>query len=114
MTLNRGHTCRLIGLGQVGSASKQQKWLHALALSPMAHMPKADLTKAPPIVTTCPFSADAKQPKPETQADKTATPPEDKEKELAQALSDLLAGDINRYVIAADMLQSNPFICASA
>lgn len=57
----RGHACRCIGLGQVGSTSKQQKWLHALALSPMAYMKREDLAQLPPVITSCPFSPPQKR-----------------------------------------------------
>lgn len=51
----RKHACRLIGLGHVGSTSKQRKWLHALALSPMMHMKSDELQTMPTNVTQCPF-----------------------------------------------------------
>lgn len=51
----RGHPCRCIGLGHVGSTSKQRKWLHALSLSPMDKMRREDLTQQTPNVTPCPF-----------------------------------------------------------
>mmetsp|Transcript_174966 Transcript_174966/g.425693 ORF Transcript_174966/g.425693 Transcript_174966/m.425693 type:complete len:573 (+) Transcript_174966:8-1726(+) len=58
----RGHACRCIGLGQVGSTNKQQKWLHALALSPMAYMKKEDLAQLHATTTACPFGLSLKRP----------------------------------------------------
>merc|ERR1712151_118671 len=51
----KGYFCRCIGLGTVGSKDKDRKWLHALSLSPMAHMKRDDLTQAPPNATPSPF-----------------------------------------------------------
>eukprot|EP00416_Gambierdiscus_australes_P026413 CAMPEP_0171068694 /NCGR_PEP_ID=MMETSP0766_2-20121228/8717_1 /TAXON_ID=439317 /ORGANISM="Gambierdiscus australes, Strain CAWD 149" /LENGTH=382 /DNA_ID=CAMNT_0011525037 /DNA_START=69 /DNA_END=1214 /DNA_ORIENTATION=+ len=53
----KGHACRCIGLGQVGSTNKQQKWLHALALSPMVHMKREELMQQTATATACPFPA---------------------------------------------------------
>jgi len=58
-TLDRGHVCRCIGLGKVGSKEKHRKWLHALSLSPMAQMTKEELDQLPQGSTPCPFAATA-------------------------------------------------------
>jgi len=55
-TPQRGHVCRCIALGQVGGTSKQQRWMHALALSPMAHMKSGDLMQVPAGTTPNPFA----------------------------------------------------------
>merc|ERR1719159_666685 len=49
-----GHVCRCIGLGKVGSTSKQRRWMHALSLSPMAYMKREDLNQLPANATPCP------------------------------------------------------------
>lgn len=114
-TLKRGHTCRCIGLGQVGSASKQQKWLHALQLSSMAHMSTEDLTKPPTgIVTACPFNADASQSQAEGTGAKQGPPAlADNTELLREAMTHLLSGDMDEYRILAVKLGSSPFVCAS-
>merc|ERR1712187_683554 len=67
----KGHFCRCIGLGTVGSKDKERKWLHALSLSPMAHMRRDDLIQAPPNATPSPFK-DLKRPAPSNADDPPA------------------------------------------
>jgi hypothetical protein len=55
-TLTRGHVCRCIALGKVGSKGKQRAWIHALALCPALSMPEAALKQRPENTTPCPFS----------------------------------------------------------
>lgn len=141
-TLRRGHACRCISLGQVGSASKQQKWLHALALSPMAYMKREDLAQLPAACTACPFVAPQKRPAeapdaiaaPGQQpgagtgpaaAQAAAEPPSSssagqaagegdaEEEELrARAAAALAAGDLGTCQSLAEQLQGRPLLCA--
>eukprot|EP00929_Paragymnodinium_shiwhaense_P051810 TRINITY_DN26014_c0_g1_i2.p1 TRINITY_DN26014_c0_g1~~TRINITY_DN26014_c0_g1_i2.p1 ORF type:complete len:647 (+),score=118.05 TRINITY_DN26014_c0_g1_i2:117-2057(+) len=52
---DRGHVCRCIGLGKVGSKGKGRLWIHALQLSPASAMPEAALRQRPDNTTPCPF-----------------------------------------------------------
>merc|ERR1712176_57755 len=61
----RGHACRCIGLGAVGSVGKQKKWIHALGLAPMQHMRREELKQAPPNCTSNPFTHGEKRPAPD-------------------------------------------------
>lgn len=54
-TLGRGHVCRCIALGKVGSKGKERKWLHGLQLSPATAMPEVVLMQRPENTTPCPF-----------------------------------------------------------
>lgn len=123
----RKHACRLIGLGQVGSASKQRKWLHALALSPMLHMKEADLLVLPANVTPCPFleggSTERKR-KAETQQPTGALAPSTKRCSSEGALADvgspdeailaLVSGELEACCKAAERLRSRPLSCGPA
>eukprot|EP00928_Gymnodinium_smaydae_P057618 TRINITY_DN40833_c0_g1_i1.p1 TRINITY_DN40833_c0_g1~~TRINITY_DN40833_c0_g1_i1.p1 ORF type:complete len:608 (-),score=141.79 TRINITY_DN40833_c0_g1_i1:73-1821(-) len=51
------HYCRCIGLGRLGSTGKERKWMHALKLSPMAHMKPEDLCQVPDNAAQSPFQA---------------------------------------------------------
>eukprot|EP00928_Gymnodinium_smaydae_P005896 TRINITY_DN12043_c0_g2_i1.p1 TRINITY_DN12043_c0_g2~~TRINITY_DN12043_c0_g2_i1.p1 ORF type:complete len:492 (+),score=108.33 TRINITY_DN12043_c0_g2_i1:51-1478(+) len=95
----RGHPCRCIGLGQVGSTSKQQKWLHALALSPMAHMKREDILQLPAVITACPFSAaSAAAAAPEAAAAAAGGAAGAEDSTLPErALAALLGGDLASY-----------------
>eukprot|EP00931_Biecheleriopsis_adriatica_P055334 TRINITY_DN32688_c0_g1_i1.p1 TRINITY_DN32688_c0_g1~~TRINITY_DN32688_c0_g1_i1.p1 ORF type:complete len:560 (+),score=140.11 TRINITY_DN32688_c0_g1_i1:71-1750(+) len=101
----REHACRCIALGQVGSTSKQRKWLHALSLSPMDTMKKEDLKQLPEGTTPCPFVQDV-------SAQKRAAPEEPSGEPAAkriagevakdkaageEALTALLAGEVAKY-----------------
>lgn len=103
---HRGHTCRCIGLGQVGSKAKQ-RWIHALGLSPMASMSREDLVKAPPIVTDCPFSSDM-QPAVVEKKDSPAVV--DNGQVLEEAMSCLLAGDLDQFCKLSEKLRDSPFV----
>lgn len=109
-TARQGHACRCIGLGQVGSPlSKQQKWIHALALSPMAHMNPGDLKKLAPGNTASPFTSDAKQGQAEPQvADAAAAV--DNTQILDDAMSALQGGDMQQYWNAAEKLRKSHFV----
>eukprot|EP00397_Hematodinium_sp_SG-2012_P018306 GEMP01018750.1.p1 GENE.GEMP01018750.1~~GEMP01018750.1.p1 ORF type:complete len:627 (+),score=145.97 GEMP01018750.1:38-1882(+) len=54
-TMQRGHVCRFIGLGKVGSKGKERKWLHALQITPINEMDKDSLQQRPENTTPCPF-----------------------------------------------------------
>lgn len=57
MNSDRGagsHATRFISLGAVGNDSKA-KWMHALALDPVAGMSVKDLCTKPPQSTECPY-----------------------------------------------------------
>jgi len=59
-TRRRGHVCRSIGLGKVGSRGAGRLWIHGLALSPASSMPSAALMQRPANTTPLPFAvADA-------------------------------------------------------
>lgn len=55
-THKRGHVCRCIALGKVGSKGKGRLWIHGLALSPAKAMPEAALMQRPENTTPCPFA----------------------------------------------------------
>eukprot|EP00928_Gymnodinium_smaydae_P030750 TRINITY_DN2277_c0_g1_i1.p1 TRINITY_DN2277_c0_g1~~TRINITY_DN2277_c0_g1_i1.p1 ORF type:complete len:551 (-),score=81.26 TRINITY_DN2277_c0_g1_i1:34-1686(-) len=112
-TQRRKHPCRCIGLGQVGSVGKQQKWLHALALSPMAHMKREELIQTPASSTSCPFTLNKQERVPDAAQDRE-TPHADSEQLLQNALSSLSQGDISAYCEAEGKLCSNPFMFRSA
>eukprot|EP00439_Symbiodinium_sp_Y106_P027649 s4086_g3.t1 len=79
--LRREHACRCIGLGRVGSTSKQRKWLHAFSLSTGA----------------CPFAAPAAR---RAEAEVSASRPEKlaKDHEAGEAaLAALTAGDASAF-----------------
>jgi len=110
------HICRCIGLGKVGSTSKQRKWLHALSLSPMKHMKQEDLKQKPPNTTACPFVAGQKRPASdsacEEPAKRRAVQQEDGLSERAVAA--FLAGDRAAYEDAHAKLQAGVVVCGSA
>lgn len=127
-TRRRGHACRCIGLGSVGSTNKQQKWLHALQLAPMEHMKPDDL-KAPAGTAECPFSPAPKRPAdagehPDTPAAKRGASgsaamtseeqaaiaeEEEEEKDIRElALTSLLAGNLSAYWQEAEKLKDVP------
>jgi hypothetical protein len=54
-TPSKGHVCRCIGLGSVGSKGKGRLWIHGLQLSPAATMPEVVLKQRPENTTPCPF-----------------------------------------------------------
>mmetsp|Transcript_55925 Transcript_55925/g.179500 ORF Transcript_55925/g.179500 Transcript_55925/m.179500 type:complete len:656 (-) Transcript_55925:6-1973(-) len=54
-TPGRGHVCRCVALGKVGSKGKGRTWLHGLSLSPAAQMAEAALMQRPENTTPCPF-----------------------------------------------------------
>lgn len=54
-TLVKGHVCRFIGLGTVGSKGKHKKWLHALQVTPIDAMEDDALKQRPENTTPCPF-----------------------------------------------------------
>lgn len=90
----RGHVCRLIGLGKVGSTGKQRKWLHALSLSPMVSMKREELEKMPVGVTHCPFvPTTRKRPASPVHEEPDAKRQATKETAAEQALRALLSGD---------------------
>lgn len=123
-TLRRGHACRCIGLGQVGSTSKQQKWLHALALSPMAYMKKEDLVQVPAASTACPFSPPAKRPaEGDPKAADSAVTSSATEGGMAQAdeagkevpseaVAALLAGNLADYAALLEKMKSRTLASA--
>lgn len=55
-TPSRGHVCRCIGLGNVGSKGKGRLWIHGLALSAATSMPEVVLKLRPENTTPCPFA----------------------------------------------------------
>eukprot|EP00927_Polykrikos_kofoidii_P037366 TRINITY_DN31510_c0_g4_i1.p1 TRINITY_DN31510_c0_g4~~TRINITY_DN31510_c0_g4_i1.p1 ORF type:complete len:604 (-),score=121.91 TRINITY_DN31510_c0_g4_i1:119-1852(-) len=107
----RGHVCRCIGLGRVGSTSKQRKWLHALSLSPMCLMKAEDLRQLPANATPCPFPVSALAAKvarkcapPEAPVSSATGASEDA---LPQkALAALLRGDFAAFQGFAEQLKS--------
>lgn len=115
-TPRRGHACRCIGLGQVGSTSKQQKWLHALALSPMEHMKPEDLKQKPAGVTPCPFVVSAKRAAdsaelsemPSTKRSAVAASSTAEESVPEQALASLRTGELSLYWRMVEKLQDVP------
>lgn len=54
-TLNRGHVCRCVALGKVGSKGKTRVWVHGLSLSPASDMTDAQIKLRPENTTPCPF-----------------------------------------------------------
>jgi len=95
--LRREHACRCIGLGRVGSTSKQRKWLHAFSLSPMDCMKKEDLRLLPSGTGACPFAAPAAR---RAEAEVSASRPEKlaKDHEAGEAaLAALTAGDASAF-----------------
>jgi hypothetical protein len=54
-TLTRGHVCRCVALGKVGSKGKARQWVHALSLCPAPSMPEAVLKQRPENTSPCPF-----------------------------------------------------------
>lgn len=106
----RQHVCRCIGLGKVGSAGKQRKWLHALSLSPMRYMKDEDLKQKPPNATPCPFSAGDKRPAedalPESFGAKRRAVAAEVDADLPErAVSALLSGDLPTYEKLKSALQ---------
>eukprot|EP00928_Gymnodinium_smaydae_P060459 TRINITY_DN4412_c0_g4_i1.p1 TRINITY_DN4412_c0_g4~~TRINITY_DN4412_c0_g4_i1.p1 ORF type:complete len:555 (+),score=137.56 TRINITY_DN4412_c0_g4_i1:127-1791(+) len=112
----RGHACRCIGLGNVGSAGKQRKWLHALALGPMAYMKQEELRAVPAGTTASPFAASkrpaeevagahaAKRRKVETVHDEALS---------ASTLAAILAGDGAALTALGARLASAPLVVQS-
>jgi hypothetical protein len=119
--LQRQHICRCIGLGRVGSASKQRKWLHALSLAPMRHMKPEDLKQSPPNITPCPFSGE-KRPASDSLLPNSFGPPakrravsQQTDLELPErALSALLAGDAASFESLKDKLHDAVTVNGSA
>jgi len=117
--LQRGHLCRCIGLGRVGSTSKQRKWLHAFSLSPMAFMKREELRQLPSTVTPCPFAACQKR-----SASEPAEAPAVKRRALPsqvdggglpeQAIAALMAGDFHTYDSVAVQLRDTVIECGAA
>eukprot|EP00933_Yihiella_yeosuensis_P041841 TRINITY_DN36245_c0_g1_i1.p1 TRINITY_DN36245_c0_g1~~TRINITY_DN36245_c0_g1_i1.p1 ORF type:complete len:597 (+),score=141.34 TRINITY_DN36245_c0_g1_i1:75-1793(+) len=98
----RGHICRCIGLGKVGSTGKLRKWLHALSLSPMQYMKQEELKKLPEGSTPCPFVAQKRPatdpPAGEPAAKRRATAEEDSSKFSAEeAIAALSAGNFAAF-----------------
>jgi len=56
-TLARGHVCRCIAIGKVGSKGKGRTWVHGLSLSPSTSMPSTALMQRPENTTPCPFAS---------------------------------------------------------
>lgn len=63
-TPTRGHVCRCIALGKVGSKGKFRQWVHALSLCPAGSMPASLLKQRPENTTPCPFIGGSKGPGP--------------------------------------------------
>lgn len=110
-TNRRKHACRCIGLGKVGSTSKQQKWLHALQLSPMAHMKRSDLMLMPASITPCPFNETQEQPPGAPTQQVNAAMQVETQGIPEQAVVFLLQGDLNTYLDLAAKLKHSPFTC---
>jgi len=117
----RGHSCRCIGFGTVGSSSKQRKWLHALSLSPMARMKVDELRQLPAAFTPCPFTAPKKRSAEEEAAAEASAAkrrklgPEEMDKELPNKAVDLLkAGSFSEYFSLATKLESRLLVLHTA
>mmetsp|Transcript_145170 Transcript_145170/g.256414 ORF Transcript_145170/g.256414 Transcript_145170/m.256414 type:complete len:653 (+) Transcript_145170:1-1959(+) len=54
-TPTRGHVCRCVALGKVGSKGKARVWVHGLSLSPASEMTEAQKNQRPENTTPCPF-----------------------------------------------------------
>lgn len=107
------HVCRCIGLGSVGGAGKQRKWLHALSLSPMRYMKKDDLRLLPTNTTPNPFVG---RPKPEAAqgepTGKRKLPEADDDAELPErAVSALLAGEAQECRSLLGRLADRGLLC---
>eukprot|EP00747_Dinoflagellata_sp_TGD_P024424 gnl/TRDRNA2_/TRDRNA2_130538_c0_seq2.p1 gnl/TRDRNA2_/TRDRNA2_130538_c0~~gnl/TRDRNA2_/TRDRNA2_130538_c0_seq2.p1 ORF type:complete len:600 (-),score=137.78 gnl/TRDRNA2_/TRDRNA2_130538_c0_seq2:89-1840(-) len=119
----KGHACRCIGLGMVGSAGKQRKWLNAFSMLPMEQMTREELRQLPPNVTPCPFLAHLNRKRTHEEMEgeeveakrRVAARTEKPAPELSQqAVAALLAGNSAAYRGVASQLKEVVTACGVA
>mmetsp|Transcript_112665 Transcript_112665/g.318305 ORF Transcript_112665/g.318305 Transcript_112665/m.318305 type:complete len:659 (-) Transcript_112665:313-2289(-) len=77
-TAKRGHVCRCIALGKVGSKGKERLWIHGLQLTPSTLMTEVALKQRPENTTPCPFIVAAATPSVDVATGEAATLPSTK------------------------------------